>query len=77
MDVITELDLLDIILLIGLAALEESQIAKEPRSTGQARDAYLTELLNCGNEKRIYSILRMKLDTFEKLCSWLQTNTSL
>jgi hypothetical protein len=34
MDAITELDLLDIILLIGLAALEESQIAKEPRSTG-------------------------------------------
>jgi hypothetical protein len=83
MDRIAELELHDIIPLIALAALEEAQtarevqIAKAPRSTSLSEEAYIFELLRCGNEKRIYSVLRMKSNTFKTLCDWLETNTPL
>jgi hypothetical protein len=83
MDRIAELELHDIIPLIALAALEEAQTAREvqmakaPRSTSLSGEAYIFELLRCGNEKRIYSVLRMKSNTFKTLCDWLETNTPL
>lgn len=33
---------------------------------------FLDELLNCGNNKRIYGVLRMKKETFKKLCNWFR-----
>lgn len=38
---------------------------------------YVRELLNCGNQKRCYEVLRMSLATFQALVLWLSTNTEL
>jgi hypothetical protein len=66
-DVFGDIDITDIVPIIALGAVQEAQ-SKVPRSTGLPGVAYLEELLNCGNDKRIYSVLRMKRDTFLGLC---------
>jgi hypothetical protein len=78
-------DIDDIVLdIIPLIAIEGAQIEQEqqqqqqgsgvPRSTGQKGGEYLRELLNCGSDKRIYEVLRMRKGTFEALCMWLRKN---
>jgi hypothetical protein len=47
---------------------EESGLSKPILSGGD----YLRDLLNCGNHKRIYLVLRMQKDTFDKLCLWMR-----
>jgi hypothetical protein len=77
MDTFEDIDLSEIIPIIILGAVETAKDAKTPRSTGLPGGDYLRELLNCGNEKRIYEVLRMKRDTFFKLCLWLRKNSTL
>ena len=77
MDLFADIDLSDIVPLIVLGAVEEAKKSKTPRNTGQSGGDYLHELLECSNEKRIYSILRIKKETFNKLCQWLRSNTDL
>jgi hypothetical protein len=72
--------LLDIIPIVVLGAVEEEQERGKkriPRSTGQKGGDYMRELLNCGNERRIYEVLRMQKSTFEALCTWLRKNSDL
>jgi hypothetical protein len=73
----SNLDPFEIFPLIILGVVQVAQNPKTPFSTGLPGSAYLQELLNCGNDKRIYSILRMKRDTFKSLCLWLRRNTAL
>jgi hypothetical protein len=70
-------DPFDIFPIIILGAIESAQNTKTPFSTGLPSSTYLRELLDCGNDKRIYSILRIKKKTFESLCLWLRRNTAL
>jgi hypothetical protein len=77
MDIIEDIDLLELIPTIILGVTNEAvQAARTPRNTGQPRGVYLQELLG-SSEKRIYSVLRMKRETFLELCNWLQTHTNL
>ena len=71
-----DIDITDIVPLIALRAVQEA-VSKVPRNTGLSSSDYLRELLNCGNEKRIYSVLRIRKDTFNQLCLWLCRNASL
>lgn len=75
-DLFEDIDFTDIAPIIALGAVQEAA-SKAPRSTGLPGSEYLRELLNCKNEKRIYSVLRMKKETFNKLCLWLRKNTDL
>jgi hypothetical protein len=72
-----DIDLLNIIPLIILGVAQSSAHAKTPMNTGLPGGDYLRELLDSGNSKRIYRILRMKKETFTSLCSWLQINGGL
>jgi hypothetical protein len=73
-DLFEEFDITQLVPLIVLGAAQEAQESQRsniPRRTEPGRTFgadYLRELLTCGNEKRIYSVLRMKKETFEKLC---------
>jgi hypothetical protein len=62
----------DIIPIIAIGAVKQAQEQQQgkgvPRSTGQGGGDYLRELLNCGSDKRIYEVLRMRKSTFEALC---------
>lgn len=76
MDAFGNIDLEELIPIIIIGAVEEAQASRTPRNTGQPGGVYLQELLE-SSEKRIYSVLRMKKETFLELCSWLQTYTDL
>jgi hypothetical protein len=75
-DLFGDIDITDIVPIIILGAVQEA-VSKVPRSTGLPGADYLDELLNCGNEKRIYSVLRMKKETFRKLCIRLEKDGGL
>jgi hypothetical protein len=77
MDLFDDIDLSEIVPLIVMGAVAEAKSLKTARNTGQPGGDYLFELLECGNDKRIYSVLRMKKETFERLCLWLRMNTTL
>jgi DDE superfamily endonuclease len=65
---------------VALAAVQEAVQEKHSLWTdsgSRARQGYITELLNCGHEKRIYQVLRMKLHTFYILRDWCLNNTNL
>jgi hypothetical protein len=62
-----DIDITDIVPIIAFGAMQEAQ-SKVSRSTRLPGAAYLEKLLNCGNDKRIYSVLQMKKDTFLGLC---------
>lgn len=66
-DLFEDIDLTDILPIIALGAVQEA-VFKVPRSTGLPGSDYLRELLNCGNQRRIYSVLRMQKETFDTLC---------
>jgi hypothetical protein len=58
-----------------LGAVDKAQESREQLGSSKpilSRADYLRDLLNCGNHKRIYSVLRMQKETFEKLCSWFK-----
>ncbi|MDX6296005.1 MAG: hypothetical protein QOH50_5264 [Kribbellaceae bacterium] len=77
MDIFEDIDLSDIIPIIVLGAVEDAKTRRTPRNTGLSGSDYLRELLTCGNDKRIYGVLRMKKETFTSLCLWLQQHTRL
>ena len=68
MDIFEDIDLSDIIPIIVLGAVEDAKTRRTPRNTSLAGSDYLRELLSCGNDKRIYGVLRMKKETFRSLC---------
>ena len=72
-----DIDLSEIIPMVILGAVENAKEPKIPRNTGLPGGHYLRELLKCGNDKRIYSVLRMQKDTFYSLCLWLRKNSDL
>ena len=76
-DVFEDIDLSDIIPLIVMGAVENAKEPKISRNTGQPGGDYLRDLLECGNDKRIYSVLRIKKETFNKLCLWQRKSTAL
>jgi len=67
----------DIIPAIVIRVAQATRPEKTPRNTGQPGRDYLSELLDNGNPKRIYEVLRMEKQTFLKLCDWLECNTAL
>ena len=79
-DISEDIDITDIIPLITLRAIQDARASNSRRGATSVRSSgadYLRELLTCGNNKRIYSVLRMKKDTFERLCQWMRTNGHL
>jgi hypothetical protein len=62
-DLFGDIDITDIILIIILGAVQEA-VSKVSRSTRPPGADYLDELLDCENEKRIYSALQIKEETF-------------
>src|SRR5947209_20430401 len=72
-----DIDLSEIIPMVILGAVENAKEPKIPRNTGLPGGHYLRELLKCGNDKRIYSVLRMQKDTFYSLCLCLRKNSDL
>jgi hypothetical protein len=77
MDCIKDIDLLEIIPLLVLSAAQNAIPSRIPRNTGLPGGEYLEELLECGNDKRIYLVLRIKKETFKSLCLWLRENAGL
>jgi len=71
----------EIALIAVLAAVQETQDTQRQslwtEAGSYARQSYVTELLNCGHEQRIYRVLCMKLDTFYALRDWCLNNTNL
>jgi hypothetical protein len=64
-------------LLLALADVVEkyydAYYNKRPcRTSSLSGAAYVTELLTCGNNRRIKEVLRMRLPTFLKLCNWFK-----
>ncbi len=75
-DLFDTIDIEDISSLIVLGAVTEAQDSKKESGSSKpilSGADYLRDLLNCGNHKRIYSVLRMQKETFEKLCLWFKT----
>jgi hypothetical protein len=69
-DLFEAIDIEDISALIALGAVDKAQQPKEQSGSSEpilSGADYLRDLLNCGNQKRIYSVLRMQKETFEKL----------
>ena len=71
------INLSDIAPLIILGAVQTAPDAKLRMNTGLPGGDYLQELLDSGNNKRIYCILQINKETFTSLCLWLQTNGGL
>jgi hypothetical protein len=72
-----DIDIKGIIPLIVIGAINEGHRANARNKGSKSGADYLRELLNCGNEKRIYNVLRMKPDTFKQLCRWMRINGHL
>ena len=60
-----------------LAVLAYKERKSQPYHTGLRGRDYVQELLNCGNQKRCFEVLRMSLSTFRALVSWLGLYTKL
>jgi hypothetical protein len=70
-----DFDVSDIIPIIAFGAVEEELERGKSRllrSTGVKGGDYMRELLNCGNDQRIYEVLRMQKGTFLSLCTALR-----
>jgi len=76
MDSFININILDLIPLIILGAVEGAKPERMPRNTGQKGGVYLEELLS-STTNCIYDVLRMKKETFISLCVWLQVNGGL
>ena len=67
MDSFEDVDFSQIISIITLGAVDEA------KDQGNQKLQDSRELLECGNEKRIYyEVLRMQKDTFNRLCMRLR-----
>jgi hypothetical protein len=74
-DLFEAIDIEDLSSIIALGAVGEARDLRAESGTSEPNLSgadYLRDLLNCGNHKRIYSVLRMPKDTFDKLCSWMR-----
>jgi hypothetical protein len=74
-DLFEAIDIEDLSSIITLGAVGEARDLREESGTSEpilSGADYLRDLLNCGNHKRIYSVLRMQKDTFDKFCSWIR-----
>jgi hypothetical protein len=60
-----------------LAVLAYKERKSQPYHTGLRGRDYVQELLNCGNQRRCFEVLRMSLSTFQALVNWLGINTEL
>ena len=76
MDTPGSLDLNLLVPIIVLGAVQAAQTEKIPRNTGLPGDQYLDELLN-SSPKRIYDVLQMKRETFDKICKWIEANNQV
>jgi hypothetical protein len=72
----TDLDILNLLPIIVLGAVEDAKSQNAPRNTGTKGGVYLEDLLR-STPKRIYDVLRMQKETFIRLCVWLQVYTDL
>jgi hypothetical protein len=77
MDSFEGVDFSDIISIVALGVVEEAKRSKTPKTTGLPGAEYLRELLQSGNEKRIYEVIRMQKETFDQLCLRLRRNAGL
>jgi hypothetical protein len=50
---------------------------KEPCRTSKLQGAAYVQELRTGHEGRAYEVLRMPINVFEDLCSWLRENSGL
>jgi len=70
------IDLIELIPLVVIGAVEsapkQSNVPVASALGALSGSDFLRELLNCGNDKRIYRVLRMKKETFRKLCIWFR-----
>jgi hypothetical protein len=66
MDSFIDIDILDLIPLIVLGAVEGTKPQNIPKNTSQKGGAYLEELL-LSTPNRIYNVLRIKKQTFISL----------
>ena len=80
-DLFSNIDILNIIPLITLRAIQEARNSSNTPIGSQegilSSADYVRELLNCGNESRIYKVLQMKKETFQRLCNWCRTKGGL
>jgi len=60
-----------------LAVLVCKERKSQPYHTGLRGRDYVQELLNCGNQRRHFDVLRMSLTAFQALVYWLGVNTEL
>jgi hypothetical protein len=54
-----------------LGVVEAAKSQRVPRNTGVPGGVYLQDLLE-SSKRRVYDVLRMKRETFLKLCNWLK-----
>jgi hypothetical protein len=74
------IDIEDMSSIITLGAVAEARDSREESGVSEpilSGGDYLQDLLNCGNHKRIYMVLRMQKDTFDKLCLWMRSGRYL
>jgi hypothetical protein len=79
-DIFKGVEIDDIASLISLGVVEEAQNIRddEDDTNGTSSGAdYIRQLLSSSNEKRIYSVLRIKRETFKVLCQWMRKNQHL
>ena len=62
---------------IIVAVLARKKRENQLYHTGLRGRDYVRELLNCGNQRRCFEVLRMSLTTFQALVHWLVINTEL
>ena len=70
-DLFEAIDIEDLSSIIALGAVSEARDSREESGTSEpilSGADYLRDLLNYGNHKRIYSVLRIQKDTFDRLC---------
>src|SRR3979490_1326152 len=63
--------------ILALLAYKEKEKESQLFHTGLRGRDYVQELLNCGNQRRCFEVLRMSLSTFQALVNWLNLNTAL
>ena len=63
-------------ILVVLARKEREKKGQLFHTGLRGRD-YVRELLNCGNQRYCFEVLRISLTTFQVLVSWLCLNTEL
>ena len=70
-DLFEAIDIKDISGIITLGTVAKTQGSKNELASSEpilSGADYLQDLLDCGNHKRIYSVLRMQKKTFISLC---------